>query len=266
MITLVAALVVGLAAMVIVPMVWHRGSVAWLGAVLTIGLVLPHGVVAAVCTLPWLALVIATASRVGTATRIPTSIETAAHLGAHAFLIVGAGSATIAAAGWRPLGFAPLIIILTAAHFHYAGFAFGMIASRCHHEAPSITTALAIGGWLVGVPLVAIGIAASPAVEPWGAVIVAAAGTLLGGAQLRAARRHRSALLLISGLSIIAAMVLAAGYGLAQRFGFAWLDIVAMERIHGIANALGFALCGVLGWARVDRDCAAQEVTACVSV
>ena len=51
-----------------------------------------------------------------------------------------------------------------------------------------------------------------------------------------------------------------------NRMSVAWLDIVAMERIHGIANALGFALCGVLGWARVDRDCAAQEVTACVSV
>ena len=48
-------------------------------------------------------------------------------------------------------------------------------------------------------------------------------------------------------------MVLAAGYGLAQQFGFRWLDIEVMERVHGTANAFGFALCGLIGWSRIDR-------------
>ena len=267
MITLLPALVVGLAAIVIVPMWWQRPSVAWLGALLTVGLVLPHGVIAAASTLPWLGLVVATALRVVAEIRMPVRSERAAHVAAHLFLIVGAGSATIAAAGWQPLGYTQVIIILTAAHFHYAGFAFGMIASRTQRDHPSPVTTWLIAAWIVGVPLVAIGIAANARVEPYGAVIVSIAGAALGWQLLRAARHHHTALLFVSGLSIMGAMVLAAGYGLAPALGFGWLDIMPMERIHGMLNALGFALCATIGWRHIlDRRSEALEEAPCALV
>ena len=185
---------------------------------------------------------------------MPLKSERAAHAAAHLFLIVGASSATIAAAGWQPLGYTQVIIILTAAHFHYAGFTFGMIASRTQRDHPSPVTTWLIAAWISGVPLVAIGIAADARVEPYGAVLVSIAGAVLGWQLLHAARHHHTALLFVSGLSIMGAMVLAAGYGLAPALGFGWLDVAPMERIHGIVNALGFALCAAIGWRRIpDR-------------
>ena len=264
--TLLPALIVGGGAIVIVPMWWRRTSTAGLGTLLAIGLVLPHGVVAIVCTLPWLGLVVTTARRVVIETGIPANTERLAHVAAHLFLIVGAASATIAAAGWRPLGFAPVIIVLTAAHFHYAGFAFGMIASGTQRDHPSAVTACAIAAWAVGVPLVAIGIAADARVEPYGAVVVSVAGAALGFQLLRAARYHHSALLGVAGLSVIAAMVLAAGYGLAPALGFRWLDIAPMERVHGMVNAIGFALCATVGWRRLSRGRSVEVEDLCMRV
>lgn len=76
---------------------------------------------------------------------------------------------------------------------------------------------------------------------------------------------HRSGWLAISGASLCFAMVLAAGYALAQQFGFGWLDIEMMERVHGIANAFGFALCGLIGWSRIDHARLRKEQSLCVS-
>jgi|HubBroStandDraft_6_1064221.scaffolds.fasta_scaffold2059611_1 hypothetical protein len=35
--------------------------------------------------------------------------------------------------------------------------------------------------------------------------------------------------------------------------GRAWLTVPEMGRVHGTINALGFALCGLLGWALETR-------------
>ena len=50
------------------------------------------------------------------------------------YLAVGGTWTVIARAGLRPLGFPDLIVLLTAVHFHYAGFALlvlaGLVAGR----------------------------------------------------------------------------------------------------------------------------------------
>ena len=60
-------------------------------------------------------------------------------------------------------------------------------------------------------------------------------------------------------------MVLAAGYGLAQQFGFRWLDLEMMERVHGLANAFGPARCGLIGWSRIDCITSREDEPLCVS-
>ena len=67
------------------------------------------------------------------------------------------------------------------------------------------------------------------------------------------------------GASLCFAMVLAAGYAFAQQFGFRWLDLEMMERIHGMANAFGFALCGLIGWSRIDCITSRKDEPLCVS-
>ena len=43
-------------------------------------------------------------------------------------------------------------------------------------------------------------------------------------------------------------MALAVIYALGEFTGRAWITIPAMIRTHGLANAFGFALCGLIGW------------------
>ena len=55
-------------------------------------------------------------------------------------------------------------------------------------------------------------------------------------------------LLGISALSLTAGMTLVAAYAIGEFTQRDWLLIPQMTRFHGTANALGFALCGLLGW------------------
>ena len=56
------------------------------------------------------------------------------------------------------------------------------------------------------------------------------------------------ALLLISAAASVVAMLFAAGYGLGQGLHLATVSLPTMVRVHGWLNAVGFALCGLLGW------------------
>jgi len=49
-------------------------------------------------------------------------------------------------------------------------------------------------------------------------------------------------------------MVLAGLYGTRALFPVAGLDIPWMRALHGSANAIGFALAGVLGWVLAERS------------
>ena len=98
---------------------------------------------------------------------------------------------------------------------------------------------------------VAVGIGWSPNIEWIAAGVLAAAGMTIAALQFVAAlgaERRARVLLMTASASLALGMVLAAGYGCSQRFGFAWLSIPQMERVHGVANAFGFAGLGLLGW------------------
>jgi hypothetical protein len=55
------------------------------------------------------------------------------------------------------------------------------------------------------------------------------------------------ALLAISALASVATMLLAAGYALGGIIGLA-LTIPQMVLAHGVVNAFGLVLCGLLAW------------------
>jgi len=44
------------------------------------------------------------------------------------------------------------------------------------------------------------------------------------------------------------AMVYAGVYALADFFGAVWVAIPQMARTHGVLQAMGFSVCGLLGW------------------
>ena len=176
------------------------------------------------------------------------------------FLVVGSGWALLDRLSLRPFDFDPVIVLLTAIHFHYAGFVLPLVTGVLLQDEKGTLARVAGVGVLVGIPLVAIGITATQL--KWGTPLEVMAAWVLGGAGLLVAHLlGRQALRggptvrvlwLIAGTSLGCGMVLAILYGSRPLLELSWLDIPMMRAIHGTANALGFALCGLLG-ARVRQ-------------
>ncbi|WP_436931927.1 YndJ family protein [Halosimplex halobium] len=156
--------------------------------------------------------------------------------------------------------FDPTIILLTAVHFHFAGFALPVLAGVTgRHLGGFEGAARAVAGViLVGPAIIAVGISFSPLVE----VVAVGAFTLavVGFGLLALVRvvpsldAFPAALVGLSALALPASMALALGYGVAAFSGTnpLGLSIDRMVTLHGSLNAYGFALCGVLGWRFVD--------------
>jgi hypothetical protein len=167
--------------------------------------------------------------------------------------------------GIRPLGFDPSIVALTAVHFHYAGVLLPLFTGLTARQMPeSRFVARAAVGVVLGVPAVAVGITFSQL--GWGFGLETAAGLALALAGAIVAIMHvrlatepeftptTRALLAVAGVALFFGMVFAALYAIRfQASPLPWLAIPQMRAIHGTLNALGFGLCGVLGW-RAARE------------
>jgi uncharacterized membrane protein len=156
--------------------------------------------------------------------------------------------------------FDPTIVLLTAVHFHFAGFALPVLAGVTgHHLGGFEDAARAVAGViLVGPAVIAVGISASPLVEvvAVGAftLAVAAFGLLVLVRVVPSLDPLPAALVAGSALALPASMALALGYGVAAFSGTnpLGLSVGRMVTLHGSLNAYGFALCGVIGWRFVD--------------
>jgi hypothetical protein len=162
--------------------------------------------------------------------------------------------------GLRPLGFDPAIVLLTAVHFHYAGWLLPIITGLAlGNSKPSWFHPVV--GWTViaAVPGVAIGITVSqlgfgPGVETTAALLMALGGTGVAAIHVRLALEGRwpvglRCLWMAAASSLLAGMLLAALYGARNFFHpWPWLDLPWMRALHGSVNALGFGFCGLLGW------------------
>lgn len=146
--------------------------------------------------------------------------------------------------------------LLTAVHFHYAGFGSCLLASAIGRELPAgfvrrVLFRLATLAMIAGIPLLAAGITWSPKLELAAAVDVALALLLMGVLLLCRIRGASAGVAWLTGVSGLAALVAS---GLALSFalvGFARLGQVTMERmayLHGPANAIGFVGLGLLSF------------------
>ncbi len=161
------------------------------------------------------------------------------------------------------LGFEPIIVRLTAVHLHYVGFALPLLTGLAvrHVEGASRPARLVARGLciaaLLNFPIIAGAMTLAQHTswrgpEAAGVVVLAIACWLLALWQARAAMTARQpAVLMLLGTSAIAlatAMALAVIYAIGQYLGTRWLDIPAMLPTHGLLQAVGFALGGLLGW------------------
>lgn len=178
------------------------------------------------------------------------------------YLPIGAVWLVMSRLGIQPLGFGDTIVLLTAVHFHFAGFAAPVLAAVTgHHLQASLTgqklmvvTAACI---IAGTPLVAAGITASPTIALIGALTISLGLHCLALLNLVWAVPSFSTplpkiLLIISAIASVPAMLLAAVYAYSIVFQKLIVDIPQMAMTHGVANAFGFALCGLAAWVLVE--------------
>ncbi len=163
----------------------------------------------------------------------------------------------------HPLDFSPIIVLLTAAHFHFAGFALPIIAGLVGRSGAdgvggtASTYRFVTGSIIVSVPLVAIGITVSPTLEWLASWALALAATSVAILQIAHSQRERAlprVLLAASSLCLIGGMALAGAYALGEYLERIWFDIPTMVRWHGSLNALGFGLLGMLGHTLGESD------------
>jgi hypothetical protein len=185
-------------------------------------------------------------------------------LAARCFPAIGALWLVANRANWTPFGFDPLIVLLTGAHFHHAGFTLPLIAGLHAQKCPGCWTRFSCVAILIGVPVVAIGIACThfgllAFVEPFGVTLLVLGALGVALSQLRLATRpglyfSQRILHAVSGLALICSMTLALGFGLRHLWPWAALTMPQMWTLHGSLNVFGFGLCGLLGWRLMEHQ------------
>jgi hypothetical protein len=234
----------------------------------------PQGAGAALLCVPWLVVAVLLALH-GLARLVrlrPGRPDEACLSFGLLYLTVGAVFLCLARLGAAPLGFPPVIVLLTAVHFHYAGLLAPVIAAQVGRATLAgrpglwrVYRPLALGV-IAGPPLVGLGITLSRPLEIVGVLVLVLA---LGGLALLTLALLSTVrpwlvrpLLLVSALALLGGLLLAASYGLghpathvaapAALPGVPTLGIPDMVGYHGPLQALGFVLCGLLGWTLVQ--------------
>lgn len=173
------------------------------------------------------------------------------------FLVVGAAWSLADRMAFQPMGFDAVIVLLTGAHFHYAGFALVILC-----ELLKTQQAQFFKPWigllvLSGIPAVAIGITTSHLnwpiwIETVAGLIMAAGGMGLAfmhfQAGLNARKRSVQTLFLLGALALFIAMILAGLYALRPYYPLPWLSIPWMYAVHGSLNTFGTSLILFLAW------------------
>jgi hypothetical protein len=178
--------------------------------------------------------------------------------GAVARIDLAVGGAWLVASrlGMRPMGIQEPIGLLTAVHFHFAGFATATIAAATLQFAErrgKYRWLKPVVLMVVGLPIVvAAGFVISPIMKMVAAILfsasVAGLAIAVRGCGRRAEEKTARILLQVAAGAVFAGMVVSGAYAVADYMGSDALTIPQMARTHGVLNAVGFCLTGLLGW------------------
>lgn len=215
--------------------------------------VLDPGAMAAMLTAPWLLATTGLAfSSLRCTLRGHATVLAVSWPVATAYLAFGAGWLVFDRIGVEPAGVTDPFVLLTAVHFHYAGFVGTTMAACARRRAPRTATTVALGATATAPPLIAAGFAAVPVLQVLGAVLLTGGLWTLAWVTVRSIAPDLPAaprvLLITSSLSVLVPMVLAVQWAVGANFGTPALSVPDMARTHGLVNAVGFSLLGVLGW------------------
>jgi hypothetical protein len=226
---------------------------------------LPQGIMATILALPWfavccfvglegfMALIHGEISKLKTACRIMSFL----------YLPIGCAWLIASRLGLSPMGFQEPIVLLTAVHFHFAGFAAPLLALAAGSAVEKKSAALqhifkaVAAGVVAGPGLLAVGFVIGPRLKLAMALLVACSEvglSLFFLANVRAIRPRLAQLFVtISAASVLFAMALAGVWAIGEFPLQPFVHLDEMAKFHGTANAFGFTLCGLLGWTLAAR-------------
>ena len=194
--------------------------------------------------------------------RAPALVRLPEAVTAFGLLLLPVGGAWLMASriGMPLLGFQEPVVTFTAAHFHYAGVGAPLVLGAAGERvlegaAPGRLYRIAAAAVCAGIPLTALGIATTPAIEKAAAFLLAT-GMLAASVFLLTAARRRAEgvarlLFCVSGATLPVTMALAATFALGSSAGRGstfegHVSLDTMIAFHGAANAAGFVLAGLL--------------------
>lgn len=244
----------------------ERGLVIWSTWALLLAYLQEPGIVAALFTLPWLMVSLWLFDRALQKLLLsPLALVDKVQFAAFLYFPIGPLAAFSDRLGWAPLDFSPTIILLTAAHFHYAGFLLPwVLANLLGRKVPSYWQRWVAWAVLLGIPAVAVGITSAQfGVDPWletfAATIMALgglgvafwhAGLALEAGQALNQRLAKFGLFICLGTGMILALL----YGWRNYFPLPFLSITWMYEVHGTVNTLGVGLFGILIYRKTLAD------------
>lgn len=206
-------------------------------------------------SVPWLIYVsieaLAALVRVARSKPMLASWSQASYLGASIFLPIGAVWLLFSNLQWAPFGFRNPVVLLTAIHFHVAGFLGLIIVAEIGAKLVKVSTQhqlfyrLGALGALLGMPLVAIGITFPGTIEVLGVTVYAGSMILLAWLAWREANQLFGSRQMVGKFSVGSlgvSMVLALWYRLAPGFGLHSPSIPAMAMTHGLLNVFAFTV------------------------
>ncbi len=218
----------------------------------TISFFVPKGPLAAGLAVPWLGIngLVALGGLIHLKTIRTEGVPRILLLAAMFFPPVGGVHFVASRLGYALGGFPEPIVLLTAIHFHYTAFAAPILASLACRGGGLLARAAGLG-LVGGTPLLAAGFLFSPHLKAAAVGLLCLSVIGIGLAQLALGGSGLPRVLLVlSSLSVLAGMVLAAVYEHGFYTGRSWLSISQMAWSHGLLNGVGFSLGGLAGWIR----------------
>jgi hypothetical protein len=179
-----------------------------------------------------------------------------------AYLIVGGIWLVVSRLGLQPVGFQEPIVLLTAVHFHFAGFLSAVLAGLTYKLLRgtrwSKPLGAALAGVVVGPGLLGLAFLVGPKVKLAAVILIVVGQFGLATGMVRVALGTANpvgrAMLLLSSGCVVAGMTLAATWALGEYPLQPFVDLGRMERIHGALNAVGFGICGLIGWMNAGQE------------
>ena len=188
----------------------------------------------------------------------PEGIKEACSIASFLYLPIGCAWLIASRFGLGPMGFQEPIVLLTAVHFHFAGFAAPpmMHAAVDALERSSLAvrkmSSVVATGVLIGPAMLAAGFVVGPRFKLTAALLIVVSEAGLAVLFLFASRQMQPGwariLVGVSGAFLVGAMALAGVWAIGEFPMQPFVHLAEMARFHGTANALGFTVCGLLGW------------------